>query len=304
MNFEDIRYEVENGIATVTLIRPAGMNSVTARMRVELQAAADMWDADDDVRVVIVTGEGPAFCAGADLTRTRMTGNERANETHFRPPVVDGVERDGGGQIALRFYESRKPMIGAINGVAAGMGATMLLPMDIRLASDTARFGFVFVRRGIVPESCSSWFLPRIVGISTALEWFCTGRVFGAAEALNRGLVSEVVAPDALLKRANALAREIADATAPVSVALARHMAWSMLSADHPMEAHRMESSILTERRGCPDTVEGIKAFLEKRSPSFPMRVSTDMPSSFPGMRPREFRADHAPSDSPDIGET
>lgn len=301
MTFEDIRYEVKDGIATVTLHRPTAMNSVTARMRVELQAAADLWDADDGVRVVIVTGEGDAFCAGADLTRTRMTGNARAHETDFRPPVVDGVERDGGGQIALRFYESRKPMIAAINGVAAGMGATMLLPMDIRIASDNARFGFVFTRRGIVPESCSSWFLPRIVGIATALEWFCTGRVFKATEALDRRLISEVVPPDALLARANALAREIADASAPVSVALARHMAWSMLSADHPMAAHRLESTILTERRGCADTVEGIKAFLEKRAPSFPMRVSSDMPVSFPGMRPREFQAGPSqahPSDS------
>lgn len=302
MNFEDIRYEVSDGIATVTLNRPAAMNAVTARMRLELQAAADAWDADDNVRVVIVTGEGAAFCAGADLTRTRMTGNERTDETAFRPPVVDGVERDGGGQIALRFYESRKPMIGVINGVAAGMGATMLLPMDIRIASDKARFGFVFTRRGIIPESCSSWFLPRVVGISTALEWFCTGRVFNATEALKRGLISEVLAPDALLPRAHALAREIADASAPVSVALARHMAWSMLSADHPMEAHRLESRILTERRGCADTVEGIKSFLEKRAPAFPMRVSRDMPTSFPGMPSCPFQADPSQTDPPANG--
>jgi enoyl-CoA hydratase/carnithine racemase len=298
LNFEDIRYETRDGILTVTLNRPAAMNAVTARMRVELQAAADLWDADDDIRVVIVTGEGSSFCAGADLSRTRMTGDARTEEAHLRPPVVGGIERDGGGQVALRYYESLKPMIAAINGVEAGMGATMLLPMDIRIASDNARFGFVFTRRGIVPESCSSWFLPRVVGISTAMEWFCTGRVFDAQEALRRGLVTETVAPQALLARANALAREIADSTAPVSVALARQMAWSMLSADHPMEAHRLESRIFTERRGCADTVEGIKAFLDKRAPAFPMRVSADMPSAFPGMPTRPFHAEQHRADA------
>jgi enoyl-CoA hydratase/carnithine racemase len=289
MDFEEIRYEKADGILRLTLNRPAALNAVTARMRVELQAAAELWDSDDDVRVVIVAGEGSAFCAGADLTRTRMAGNDRPDEAGLRPPVVDGVERDGGGQIALRFFASKKPMIAAINGVAAGMGATMLLPMDIRLASEDARFGFVFSRRGIVPESCSSWFLPRVVGISAAMEWLCTGRVFGAAEALRRGLVSEVVPAGALLDRAYALAREIALNTAPVSVAIARRMTWEMMSAAHPMEAHRLESKIFTERRGCPDTVEGIRAFLEKRAPRFPMHVSSDMPAGFRALEAREF---------------
>ena len=280
-DFQHIRYAVAEGIATVTLNRPEAMNAQTKRMHAEVLAAADLWDADDDVRAVIFTGEGKAYSAGTDLTRTEMTGKS-GGDHEFDPPVVDGIRRDGGGVMVLRLFESRKPLIAAVNGAAVGVGATMLLPMDIRIAADTARFGFVFSRRGIVPESCSSWFLPRIVGIARALEWFGTGRVLPASEALQAGLVSELVAPERLLERAREIAREYVQHTAPVSVALARQMAWSMLAAPHPMHAHRLESELLTRRRGCPDTVEGIQSFLEKRPPAFPMRSTRDMPENFP----------------------
>jgi len=280
--FEHIRYEVADGIATVTLDRPEVLNAQTKRMHAEVIAAADRWDQDDGVRAVIFTGAGKAYSAGTDLARTELTGNRRTDDTEFDPPVVNGVRRDGGGTMVLRLYESRKPIIAAVNGAAVGVGATMLLPMDIRIASDNARFGFVFTRRGIVPESCSSWFLPRVVGIARALEWFETGRVFPAAEALAGGLVSEVVAPERLLERAREIARDFVENTAPVSVALTRHMAWSMLSAPHPMHAHVLESRIFTARRGSADTVEGIQSFLEKRKPNFSMSAGKDMPELFP----------------------
>jgi enoyl-CoA hydratase/carnithine racemase len=278
--FQDIRYEVADGIATVTLNRPAAMNAQTKRMHAEVIAAADLWDADDSVRAVIFTGTGKAYSAGTDLGRTELTGAK--GDAEFDPPTIDGVKRDGGGVMVLRLYESRKPIIAAVNGAAVGVGATMLLPMDLRIASEDARFGFVFTRRGIVPESCSSWFLPRIVGIARALEWFESGRVFPATEALAGGLVSELVAPDRLLARAREIAKVFVTQTSPVSVALSRHMAWSMLSASHPMQAHVLESRIFTARRGCADTVEGIRSFLDKRPPAFPMSPSRDLPEVFP----------------------
>lgn len=290
-SFEHIKYEVEGGIAIVTLNRPDALNAQTKRMHAEVLAAADLWDADDQVHAVIFTGEGKAYSAGTDLSRTEMTGNT-GTDTEFDAPVIDGVRRDGGGMMVLRLFESRKPLIAAVNGVAVGVGATMLLPMDMRIAAESARFGFVFTRRGIVPESCSSWFLPRVVGIARALEWFGTGRVFPASEALQGGLVSEVVPLDRLLARAREIANEYVQHASPVSVALARQMAWSMLSAPHPMHAHRLESSLLTRRRGCPDTVEGIQSFLEKRPPAFPMRVSSDMPDGYPWVETPPFAAD------------
>src|SRR5512147_3296472 len=237
MNFTDIKYEVADRIATITLDRPGRLNAFTLAMRENLEEAFGRADADDAVRAVVVTGAGGAFCAGADLSAGRSAFDFKHRETL---PMEE--HRDGGGRVALRIFESKKPVIAAINGAAVGVGATMTLPMDVRIASSAARFGFVFARRGVVPEACSSWFLPRIVGIARAAEWAFTGRVFDAQEALAGGLVSRVVAPGELLPAAYALAREIADNTSAVSVALTRQMLWRMLGADHPMEAHKIDS--------------------------------------------------------------
>ncbi len=273
-------------VLTVTLDRPDRLNAFTLRMADELIAAFDRADADDEVRAVVVTGAGRAFCAGADLAEGGATFDYDARSGRSELPDPD---RDRGGLVALRIFASLKPVIGAINGAAVGVGATMTLPMDVRMAADTARFGFVFARRGIVPEAASSWFLPRVVGISRALEWASTGRVFDAAEAREGGLVRSVHAPDALLPAAYALAREIADNTAPVSVALTRQMMWRMLGADHPMEAHRVDSRAIIERGRSADTHEGVAAFLEKRDAVFPDRVSADMPGFFPWWPDRPF---------------
>jgi enoyl-CoA hydratase/carnithine racemase len=237
------------------------------------------------VRAVIVTGAGRAFCAGADLSAGRETFDYAKREG-----LSAETHRDGGGQVTLRIFEMKKPVIAAVNGPAVGIGATMLLPMDLRLASSEARFGFVFTRRGIVPEACSSWFLPRLVGISQALEWTLSGRVFPAQEALAGGLVSKVLAPDELLPAARALAKEIVDNTAPVSVALARQMMWRMLGADHPMEAHKVDSRGIFHMGASPDVAEGIAAFKEKRAPKFSMRVSRDMPTFYPWWEERAFK--------------
>ena len=253
-------------------------------MRVELALLFDETDADDAVRVVIVTGAGRAFCAGADLASGGDTFDRNApqHQPYLEKLKVGDVYRDGGGTNTLRIYESLKPVIGAINGAAVGIGATMQLPMDIRMASTTARFGFVFARRGITPEAASSWFLPRLVGMQTALEWCMTGRVFNADEALARGLVRSLHAPDELLPAARALAREIADNAAPVSVALARQMLWRLSAAPHPMFAHRIDSRSIQARGQSADVREGVGAFLEKRKAVFPDRVSADMPGFFP----------------------
>src|SRR4051794_3521027 len=275
--FEEIRYEVQDHVLTSTLDRPDRLNAFTATMARELIEAFDRADADDDVRAVIVTGEGRAFCAGADPGGGGSTFDGRGREADGDAP------RDTGGIVVLRIFESTKPVIAAINGPAVGVGVTMTLPMDVRLASDTARMGFVFARRGIVPEACSSWFLPRVVGISRAMEWAATGRVFDAAEALEGGLVRSVYAADELLPAANALAREIADNTAPVSVALARRLMWTMLGAAHPMEAHRADSRAMLSRGQSADAREGVTSFLEKRPADFPDRVSDRLPELFPG---------------------
>src|SRR3954447_22961105 len=252
----------------------------------EMIDAFDRTDADDDVRAVIVTGRGRGFCAGADLsgggdTFSRGGGGEPAGEQQ--------VPRDGGGMLTLRIFESKKPVIAAVNGPAVGVGVTMTLPMDVRLASDQARFGFVFARRGLVPEAASSWFLPRVVGISQAMEWVMTGRVFPAEEALAGRLVRSLHAPDDLLPAARALALEIAENTSPTSVALSRHMLWRMLGADHPMEAHKLDSRIIWERGRTADAREGVMSFLEKRPADFPMKVSSDMGSFFPWWDERTF---------------
>ncbi len=279
MDYSEILYDVADGIATITLHRPERMNAFTGTMMYEVISAFDEVDADDDVRAVIVTGSGErAFCAGADLG----TGGDTFAKGGSDIQTDVGVPRDGGGMVSLRIFECTKPVIGAINGAAVGVGVTMTLPMDIRLAAENARFGFVFARRGIVPEACSSWFLPRLVGISAAAEWCYTGRVFPAAEALERGLVRSVHAPDDLLPAARAIAREIADNTAPVSVALTRQMLWRMLGADHPMEAHRVDSRGILSRGASADAKEGVESFLEKRQPVYPVKVSDGLPDIFP----------------------
>jgi enoyl-CoA hydratase/carnithine racemase len=271
--YEQIRYEVVDGVATVTLNRPDRLNAFTGTMAAEIIDAFDHIDADDAVRAVVITGAGRGFCAGADL---QGGGNT------FNYPEDGTVHRDGGGTVSLRIFESVKPVIVAFNGPAVGIGVTMTLPADIRLASTNAKFGFVFARRGIVLEAASSWFLSRVVGISRAMEWAATGRVFGAAEALEGGLVRSVHEPDELLPAAYALAREIADNTAPVSVALTRQMLWRMLGADHPMVAHRLDSRAVQARGKSDDAKEGVTSFLEKRPATFPDRVSTDMPDFYP----------------------
>jgi len=280
---QTLLYGVDAGIATITLHRPEKMNAFTAQMRDDLLAVLDETDADDAVRAVIVTGAGRAFCAGADLSSGSKTFDYAARNEAARDAYrVGDIYRDGGGIVTLRIFRSLKPVIGAINGAAVGIGATMQLPMDIRLASSDARFGFVFARRGITLEAASSWFLPRLVGMQTALEWCFTGRVFSAQEALDRGLVRSLHAPQELLPAARALAREIADNTAPVSIALTRQMLWRMAGVEHPMQAHRVDSRALQARGQSVDAREGVSAFLEKRQPVYPNQVSSDMPAFFP----------------------
>src|SRR6187551_1623417 len=266
MTYEQIKYEVKDGILTLTLNRPDKLNAFTGQMLSELLDAMDRSDRDDDVRAVVFTGAGRGFCAGAD------------------------GHRDGGGLFTLRLYDSLKPTIAACNGPAVGVGVTMQLAMDVRLASEAARYGFVFTRRAIVMEACSSWFLPRLVGPQQALEWVMTGRVFPADEALRGRLVRSVHKPGELLPAAYALAREIADNTAPVSVALNRQMLWRMLGADHPMVAHRVDSKGIYARGKSADVKEGVTAFLEKRPARFPMKVSDGMPSYYPWWKERTFK--------------
>jgi enoyl-CoA hydratase/carnithine racemase len=274
MDFEQIRYQVADGVLTITLNRPDRLNAFTHTMMEELIAAFDASDADDDVRAVIVTGEGRGFCAGADLGG----GGDTFNASEREPDGDDGAHRDGGGRVSLRIFDSQKPVIAAINGPAVGVGITMTLPMDIRMAAEGAKIGFVFARRGIVPEAASSWFLPRLVGISQAMEWVATGRVFDAEEAQRGGLVRSVHPPDQLLAAANELAREIADNAAPVSVAVARKLMWRMLGADHPMRAHQADSRAMFARGQSADAVEGVTSFLEKRAASYPDKVSDGLP--------------------------
>jgi enoyl-CoA hydratase/carnithine racemase len=285
MDYEQITTQLDDAVLTVTLNRPDRLNAWTQTMGRELIHAFDRADADDEVRVVIVTGAGRAFCAGADL----QAGADTFDWRHRHGEGAGAVPRDDGGRFTLRVFESTKPVIAAINGPAVGVGATMTLPMDIRLAADHARVGFVFARRGIVPEACSSWFLPRIVGIAQAMEWVATGRVFDAQEALAGRLVRSLHSPEELLPAAHALAREIADHAAPVSVALARQLMYRMLGASHPMYAHRADSRAMLARGQSPDAAEGITAFLEKRPASFPDRVSQGLPEIIPGYSPPSF---------------
>lgn len=285
MAYEEIIYDVSEQIATITLNRPDQLNSFTNRMLKEIIAAFDESDADDNVRAVIVTGSGRAFCAGADLSGGGETFAKGGSDVKAKT----GVMRDGGGLVSLRIFESKKPVIGAINGAAVGVGVTMTLPMDIRLASTTSKFGFVFAKRGIVPEAASSWFLPRIVGISQATEWCFTGRMISAEDAKEARLVRSVHAPEDLLSAAREIAREIAENTAPVSVALSRQMLWRMLGADHPMQAHRVDSRAINSRGASDDAREGVMSFLEKRPANFPVKVSDGLPEVFPDWQDPQF---------------
>jgi enoyl-CoA hydratase/carnithine racemase len=279
MEYQQIAYLVEDQILTITLDRPDRLNAFTTRMMTEVLDAFDRADGDDNVRAVVVTGRGRGFCAGADLG---------GGPTTFDYP--EGAEiRDGGGRVALRIFDSTKPVIAAINGPAVGVGITMTLPMDVRLASAGARMGFVFARRGVVPEACSSWFLPRVVGINRAMEWVATGRVFPASEALEAGLVRAVLPSEELLPAARSLAAEIAGNTSAISVALSRQMLWKMLGADHPMEAHKLDSRLMRATGKMDDAEEGIASFLEKRPPRFTGRVSSDMPPPYPWWEERRF---------------
>lgn len=286
-DYRTIRFEVTDGIATITLDRPDHLNAFTVRMCVEMLDAFDRVDADPDVRAVIVTGSGSAFCAGADLMGGEASFDSTAGAieriaSELGDERLLDPRRDVGGILTLRIFEVTKPVIAAINGPAVGIGATMTLPMDLRLASGSARFGFVFAARGIVPEAASSWFLPRLVGIQQALEWCYTARVFPAAEAVEAGLVRSLHEPDDLVPAARSLATEIAASSAPVSVALTRQLLWKGLVADHPMEAHRVDSrGVLTTGAGA-DAREGITAFFEKRPPSWRQRVPEDLPDWFP----------------------
>lgn len=282
--FTQIAYDVSDHVATITLDRPDRLNAFTVTMQRELCAAVDLIDADPDVRAVVVTGRGRGFCAGADLGGGGASFDHDSDLAAAAGVVkeADGRHRDEGGLVALRFFECTKPVIGALNGPAVGVGITMTLPFDVRLASTTAKVGFVFARRGLVPEACSSWFLPRVVGISQAMEWCATGRVFGADEALAGGLVRSVHEPDALLPAAYDLAGEIASSTSAVSATLTRALLWRMLGEPHPMSAHRVDSALVDALGGGGDVREGVLSFLEKRAPAFPDRVPADLPAAYP----------------------
>lgn len=278
MIFQQISYEVEGPVVLITLNRADKLNAFTRTMARELAAALDLADNDPEIRAVVITGAGRAFCAGFEL---EDAGAFKHNEED------DG--RDLGGRVALRLFECLKPVIAVINGPAIGIGVTMLLPMDYRIATDQARFGFVFVRRGIVPEAASSWFLPRLIGVARALDWMLSGRIFGAQEALEGGLVTEVLPQEEAMARARRIALDIAENAAPVSVSLTRRMIWQALTFNHPMEAHQMDSRLMRARGSSADVHEGVGAFLEKRKPAFPDRVPANMPAVAPSRPVPDF---------------
>ncbi|MDQ6838561.1 MAG: crotonase/enoyl-CoA hydratase family protein [Actinomycetota bacterium] len=278
-DYETIRLAVDAGVATLTLNRPERLNAFTTEMGEEIIAAFDHIDADDDIRAVVVTGAGRAFCAGADLGAGGDTFNAIGRA---RSQKGDRAPRDTGGLVTLRIFECLKPVIAAINGPAVGIGASMTLPMDVRFIAEGAKMGFVFAARGIVPDGAASWFLPRAVGISQALEWCLTARVFPAEEALGGGLVRAVVPGDDLLGAARALATEMAANVGPVSAAITRQLLWRMQAAEHPMVAHRVDSQAIAETGAMADAAEGVLAFLEKRPASWTLKVSNDLPGVFP----------------------
>ena len=286
-DFTTLKLDVKGGIATITFTRPDKLNTFNAAMMNDMIAAFDATDADDSVRAVIVTGEGRAFCAGADLGKGGDTFDIAKRDTS-QEIIVNNIRRDGGGRVTLRIFRSLKPVIAAVNGAAVGIGATMQLPMDFRLASTSARFGFVFAKRGITPEACSSWFLPRLVGMPTALEWVYSGSVFDAAEAREKNLVQSLHAPEDLLPAAIELAHRVTDTSAPVSIAVSRQMLWRMMGAEHPMDAHRIDSRAIQSRGASADVREGVTSFLEKREAHYPDKVSSDLPDFF-GAEP-EFK--------------
>jgi enoyl-CoA hydratase/carnithine racemase len=290
VEYTQVDYEVgSDGVATLTLDRADKLNAFTPTMLFEMIDAFDRIDEDDAVRAVVVTGRGRAFCAGADLSAGGATFDRDARGQVGGEGADRGAPRDGGGLLTLRIFQSLKPVIAAINGPAVGIGITMTLPMDIRMAADDARVGFVFARRGIVPEAASSWFLPRLVGMSTALEWCYRGDVFDVAEAHEAGLIRSLHPADELVAAARELASLIATNASPVSIALTRQMMWRMQGADHPVEAHRIDSAAIYERGRSADALEGVTSFLEKRQANFPLTVSEDMPSLYPWWTEPEY---------------
>ena len=283
-NLETVRTEVRENSLIISLSREERMNAFTLTMQQEIVKVLDDAEEDDDIKAIIFTGDGKAYCAGADLssggdTFDNRKGRERTND----------VVRDSGGLLTLRLFKCKKPLIAAVNGAAVGIGATMLLPMDTRICSDQARFGFVFAKRGIVPEAASSWFLPRLIGINKALELCYTGKVISAEEAKEIRLVSEILNQDKLIERALEIAKEFTAESSQISIALTRQMMWRMLGADDPMEAHKIDSRAVFELGQSGEAIEGVNSFLEKRPPSFPGKVSKDMPSFFPWWDEKEF---------------
>jgi enoyl-CoA hydratase/carnithine racemase len=293
MEFECILYDVKDKVLTITLNRPDRLNAYTGQMQSNLIEAFDKAGKDDDIRAIIVTGAGRGFCAGADLG---AGGNTFNREVRNNKGETEGIKedpewmRDGGGRTTLAIFDCPKPIIAAFNGPAVGVGVTMTLPMDIRIASEEAKFGFVFARRGLVPEAASSWFLPRVVGINKALEWTFSGRVFSPEEAKEGGLIRSIHPADKLLEEANKIAQEIVENTSAVSVAMTRQMLWKLLGADHPMEAHKVDSRAIYELGQGGDAKEGVESFLEKRPPEFPSKVSEDMPEFYPWWEERKFK--------------
>jgi len=293
MEFECILYDVKDKVLTITLNRPDRLNAYTGQMQSNLIEAFDKAGKDDDIRAIIVTGAGRGFCAGADLG---AGGNTFNREVRNNKGETEGIKedpewmRDGGGRTTLAIFDCPKPIIAAFNGPAVGVGVTMTLPMDIRIASEEAKFGFVFARRGLVPEAASSWFLPRVVGVNKALEWTFSGRVFSPEEAKEGGLIRSIHPADKLLEEANKIAQEIVENTSAVSVAMTRQMLWKLLGADHPMEAHKVDSRAIYELGQGGDAKEGVESFLEKRPPEFPSKVSEDMPEFYPWWEERKFK--------------
>ena len=284
MNKETLKTEKIDKSLLITFTRPDEMNTFSGKMMVEIMETLDEAESDDSVRSVIFTGSGRAYCAGADLSQ-----GEKTFDWSKRDSKVNGVAIDTGGMLTLKLYDFKKPIIAAINGSAVGVGVTMTLPMDVRIASDNAKFGFVFAKRGIVPEACSSWFLPRIVGVSQSLEWMMSGEVFSAEEALKGKLIREVTSQENLVPRALEIAQKFSDKTSAVSVSLTRQMVWKMLGEKHPMSAHKIDSRGVYYLGRSNDVAEGISSFLEKRDPEFSDTVSKNMPEYYPWWKEEEF---------------
>ena len=283
-NYETLDTTRDKKVLTIQFTRPEKMNTFSGQMLKDIMEVLDDAEKDDEVRAVIFTGSGKAFCAGADLS-----SGEDTFDMSDRQKKDQNVQRDTGGVLTLRLFDFKKPLIAAINGAAVGVGVTMTLPMDIRICSDKAKFGFVFAKRGIVPEACSSWFLPKIVGISNALQWCLSGKIFQPTEALEKGLITEITSEEDLLKRAKEIASDFVDSTSSLSVTLIRQMLWKMLGADHPMEAHKVDSRGVYFLGKTGEASEGVLSFLEKRDPNFPGKVSKDLPEFYPWWTEKDF---------------